>query len=206
MAHSHEHSHAGTGASIKTIYFCLAINLIFVAAEAFMGFRSNSTGLLSDAGHNLSDALGLLLSLIALYIEKSGRKNALRTSHTVTLVNGLLLLAAVAIILVESIEKIIRPVSVDGSTVIWTAAAAIVVNGLTAWLLMRGSSNVNIKAAYLHAATDTLVSVGVVISGIIIRFTGLNIIDPLISLVITAIIAVPTLKLIFNAISLIRRD
>ena len=206
ISHSHNHSHAGVGASIKTIYFCLALNLLFVAAEAIIGLKSNSTGLLSDAGHNLSDALGLLLSLIALHIEKSGRKNASRTSHTVTLVNGVLLLAAVAIILVESIEKIVHPVNVDGGLVIWTAAAAIIINGLTAWLLMRGSNNLNIKAAYLHAATDTLVSVGVVISGIIIRYTGLNIVDPLISLVISAIITVPTLKLIFRAISSIRKD
>lgn len=197
MAHSHNHTHT----SVKTLYVCLIINIVFVAIEAIIGWKSNSTGLLSDAGHNLSDTLGLLLSLIAILLESTKNKNNQKVSRYVTLINGFLLLVAVIIIVFESIDKIITPPMIDSNAVIYTSLAAIIVNGLTAYLLMKGkSSDINIKAAYLHAATDMLVSVGVIISGFAILLTGFNIIDPIISLIISTIIAVPTIKLIKEAL------
>lgn len=197
MAHNHNHEHS----SVKTLYVCLLINIIFVTIEAVIGWRSNSTGLLSDAGHNLSDTFGLLLSLIAIWLEKSKNDNNQKVSRYITLINGLLLLIAVIIIVSESIEKIITPPIIDSNAVIFTSLAAIIVNGITAYLLMKGKSrNINIKAAYLHAATDMLVSVGVIISGVAILLTGIYIIDPIVSLVITAIIAVPTIKLIKDSL------
>lgn len=202
-SHTHSHMHFNENTSIKTLYICLLLNIAFVAIEAVIGWKSNSTGLLSDAGHNLSDALGLLLSLVAIYLEKS--KNNQKVSKYVTLVNGLLLLLALVIIVIESIEKIVIPQSVDGEAVFFTSLAAIIINGVTAYLLMKGNcDNINIKAAYLHAATDMLVSVGVLMSGVVIMITGLNIIDPIISLVITAIIFVPTIKLVIEAIKSIK--
>lgn len=204
-SHTHSHMHFNENTSIKTLYICLLLNIAFVAIEAVIGWKSNSTGLLSDAGHNLSDALGLLLSLVAIYLEKSKNKNNQKVSKYVTLVNGLLLLLALVIIVIESIEKIIIPQSVDGEAVFFTSLAAIIINGVTAYLLMKGNcDNINIKAAYLHAATDMLVSVGVLMSGVVIMITGLNIIDPIISLVITAIIFVPTIKLVIEAIKSIK--
>lgn len=200
--HSNEesHSHYDEKTSVKTLYLCLVLNLAFVAIEAIIGWQSNSTGLLSDAGHNLSDALGLLLSLIAICLERTKSRNNRKVSKFVTLANGLLLLMAVVVIVVESIGKIVSPLPVNGNAVILTSLAAIIVNGFTAYLLMKGKSgDINIKAAYLHAATDMLVSVGVVVSGIAILLTGFDIIDPLVSLVITAIIAVPTIKLLIEA-------
>lgn len=211
MAHFHihskneDHSHYDDRTSVKTLYLCLVLNIVFVAIEAVIGWRSNSTGLLSDAGHNLSDVLGLLLSLVAICLERTKNKNSQKVSKYVTLVNGLLLLIAVVIIIAESVEKIITPLSVNSSAVIYTSLTAIIVNGFTAYLLMKGrSGNINIKAAYLHAATDMLVSVGVVISGIAIRLTGFNIIDPIVSLIITAIIAVPSIKLVTTTIKLLK--
>ena len=207
MAHFHSHNHTehSANASVRTLFICLAINLIFVAAEAFAGWKSNSTGLLSDAGHNLSDALGLLLSLAAIYLNRSGNKASQNISRYITLANGFLLLGAIALIVYESIDKIINPQEVNATAIIAVSSVAIFINGLTAWLLMKGQGDdINIKAAYLHAATDALVSVSVVISGIIISTTGWNMIDPLLSLAVSIFIALPTIKLIHIASKTIR--
>ena len=207
MAHFHSHNHTehSVNTPVRILYICLAINLIFVAAEAFAGWKSNSTGLLSDAGHNLSDALGLLLSLAAIYLNRSGNRTSQTVSRYITLANGLLLLGAIALIVYESIDKIIHPQEINATAVIAVSSVAIFINGLTAWLLMKGQGDdINIKAAYLHAATDALVSVSVVISGIIISTTGWNMIDPLLSLAISIFIALPTIKLIHTASKTIR--
>ena len=208
MAHFHSHNHTehSANASVRTLYICLAINLLFVAAEAFAGWKSNSTGLLSDAGHNLSDALGLVLSLAAIYLNRSGNRTNQTVSRYITLANGLLLLGAIVLIVYESIDKIINPQEINATAVIAVSSVAIFINGLTAWLLMKGQGDdINIKAAYLHAATDALVSVSVVISGIIISTTGWNMIDPLLSLAISIFIALPTIKLIHTASKTIRK-
>ena len=207
MAHFHSHNHTEHSAntSVRTLYICLAINLLFVAAEAFAGWKSNSTGLLSDAGHNLSDALGLLLSLAAIYLNRAGNMVSQIVSRYITLANGLLLLGAIFLIVYESIDKIINPQEINATAIIAVSSVAIFINGLTAWLLMKGQGDdINIKAAYLHAATDALVSVSVVISGIIISTTGWNMIDPLLSLAISIFIALPTIKLIHTASKTIR--
>lgn len=203
MAHFHNHSHSGgvKNTPVRILYICLALNLLFVALEAFAGWRSNSAGLLSDAGHNLGDALGLLLSLFAIYMNSADGKKSKSLSGYITLANGLLLLGAVVIVIFESVWKIMHPTEVNAGTVIAVSAAAIVVNGLTAWLLMKEERNdINIKAAYLHAATDMLVSVSVVVSGIIISYTGWNMIDPLLSLAVSLFIAVPAIKLLIAAL------
>ena len=203
--HSYKHTEHSVNAPVRILFICLAINLIFVAAEAFAGWKSNSTGLLSDAGHNLSDALGLSLSLAAIYLNRSGNKTNQTVSRYITLANGLLLLGAIALIVYESIDKIINPQEINATAIIAVSSVAIFINGLTAWLLMKGQGDdINIKAAYLHAATDALVSVSVVISGIIISTTGWNMIDPLLSLAISIFIALPTIKLIHTASKTIR--
>lgn len=202
MTENHTHRHSDP-ANVKTstLWICLAINIAFVVTEALIGWQSNSTGLLSDAGHNLSDALGLMLSLIATYMLASDKSSNRTISRYLTTANAGLLLIAVFLIAWESIGKIIRPEAVDASAVMLTALIGIVINGLTAWLLMRGQKgDLNMKAAFLHAATDTLVSVGVVISGAAIHFTGYDLIDPLVSLCITLIIAVPTVKLLVSSL------
>lgn len=203
--HKHNHGHHGEGASVKTLYVCLFFNMVFVAIEGVVGWKSNSTGLLSDAGHNLSDALGLLLSLVAICLARTKSDNNQKVSKYVTLVNGLLLLGAVTVIVIESVEKILVPQVVNGNAVIFTSLTAIMVNGGTAYLLMKGkNSDINIKAAYLHAATDMLVSVGVVLSGIVIQMTDIYMIDPVISLLITIIVAVPATKLVVESVKSIK--
>ena len=132
MAHFHSHNHTehSANASVRTLYICLAINLLFVAAEAFAGWKSNSTGLLSDAGHNLSDALGLLLSLAAIYLNRSGNRTNQTVSRYITLANGLLLLGAIALIVYESIDKIINPQEINATAIIAVSSVAIFINGL----------------------------------------------------------------------------
>lgn len=201
MKSQKHHHHEIVGVSARILLLAIVINICFVAAEATVGWWSNSTGLLSDAGHNLSDVLGLILSLIAIALESRSNKSSKKISRYISLANSLLLLAAVVLILKESISKIISPEEVNGTAVIVTSAIAILINGLTAWLLAKGNrDNINIKAAFLHAATDMLVSVAVVVSGIIIRVSGWYLIDPILSLIVSVVIAVPTVKLIIHTV------
>lgn len=199
--HHHHHPIAGEPQQQKKlIIICLIINLVFVIIEAGAGYLYNSIGLLSDAGHNLSDILGLVLSLIGIILAQSAQKEKAKIGSYVTLLNSLLLIATVIIIGIESIRKIIQPSTVNGLAVVITSTIAIIINGLTATLLQKWShQNTNIKAAYLHAATDALVSLGVLVSGLLIALTGYNIIDGIISLLITIIIAIPAFRLLLSA-------
>lgn len=198
MAHEHHHHHHGPAAaeqSLKNTYIiAIVLNLGFVAIEAVMGIIYNSLGLLSDAGHNLSDVVSLILALVALALMASKSRKGYtygfqKSSVLISFVNALLLLVAVGVIVFESIEKIVNPTPIVGEAISWTAGAGILINGLTTYLLMRKQDHdLNSKGAYLHMLADTLVSVGVVISGIVISVTGWDIIDPVIGLVIAAII------------------
>ena len=207
MGHTHDHHHhhaeAADVASLKGIYWVsIALNLAFVGVEAGVGLWKGSLGLLSDAGHNLSDVFSLVLALVAFRLAGTrGNKHFTygyrKGSILISLVNAVILLVAVGAIVLESIHKLRHPVAVDGGAIAWTAAAGIVVNGLTTFLLMRyRKSDLNSRGAFLHMAADTLVSVGVVVSGIVISLTGWSVIDPIIGIVIAAIILLGTWELL----------
>jgi cobalt-zinc-cadmium efflux system protein len=190
------HFHLKDSCDVKTLLFCLAFNLAFVAIEAIVGWKSNSAGLLSDAGHNLSDSFGLFLSFLAICIGRNQNAMNKSISQSITIANGLFLIIATILIMVESVEKIIFPQEVNSKAVIITSLIAIVVNAFTAWLLKRDyEQNINIKVAYFHAAIDMLVSVGVVISGIIVFFTKWYIIDSIVGLFVSFVIVYPLVKL-----------
>ena len=126
-----------------------------------------------------------------------------KSTILVSLVNAIILLVAVGAILIESVYKLRHPEPVSGEVISWVAGAGILVNGLTAWLLMKKQGNdLNVKGAYLHMAMDTLVSVGVVISGLIISYTGWEWIDPVIGLCIAFIILVSTWNLLKESLFL----
>jgi cobalt-zinc-cadmium efflux system protein len=211
--HHHHHHHHHVGAMLSSqaslFYFCIALNLLFVGIEAFIGWTQNSLSLLSDAGHNLSDVFSLILVLVAFYLAKvkSGMHYTYglkKSTILISLVNALLLLVAVGGIVVESIHKFSEPVDVNGVAVSWTAGAGILINGLTAVLLMRGQkSDLNVRGAFLHMVADTLVSVGVVVSGLIITWTGWNIVDPIVSLIIAFVILITTWDLLTASLRLI---
>ena len=194
MAHEH---HAHNLQLSKMLIVCSVINLLYVVIEAGVGMAVSSAGLVSDAGHNLSDLATLLISLVAVNIAASKPEAA----KGLTIANAVLLLAAVALIAVEGISKLISPEPVQGTIVSLTAGIGIIINGVTAYLLMREQDrDINIKASFLHMLSDTLVSVGVLVSGLVIAKTGLYIIDPVVSLVIAAIILVPALRLFVQAV------
>ena len=148
--HHHHHHHPiadDPQQQKKQIIICLIINLAFVIIEAGAGYLYNSFGLLSDAGHNLSDVLGLVLALLGIILAQSAHREGAKIASYVTLLNALLLVVAVIIIGIESIQKIIYPTLVNGFAVIITSAIAIIINGVTAAILLKGSNkNTNIKA------------------------------------------------------------
>ena len=208
--HHHHHHHAPDlkeAGALKGVYIIsIVLNLSFVFVEAGIGLWKGSLGLLSDAGHNLGDVFSLLLALIAFKLSATKPNERFtygyrKGSVLISLLNAIILLVAVGAILLESIHKFANPVPVDGSAIAWTAAAGIVVNGFTAFLLMRHQKNdINTRGAFLHMAADTLVSVGVVISGIVISLTGWTVIDPIVSIIIAVVILVSTWQLLSESV------
>lgn len=205
--HGHHHHHAHAIEKLSIIYIvAVALNLLFVIVEAVAGFIGNSLGLLSDAGHNLSDVFSLLLAMIALKLASSHATKRFTYGHRkasvlISLLNAIILLVAVGAIIVESIDKFFNPSEVNGSLIIWTAAVGIVINGVTAWVLSRQNQHdINTRGAFLHMLADTLVSVGVVVSGVVINLTGWTIVDPIIGLVIAVVILVSTWSLLSESL------
>ena len=212
MEHHHHHHHhhelsVPADSSVKRVYILsIVLNLGFVIAEGIIGIWSGSLGLLSDAGHNLGDVVSLLLALLALGLSVSAARKGYtygfrKSSVLLSLTNAVLLLVAVGAIIIESIRKFYDPAEVDGAIISWTAGAGILVNGLTAMLLMRTRGHdINAKGAFLHMLADTLVSVGVVVSGLIISFTGWYVIDPIIGLTVAAVILFSTWDLLKESV------
>ena len=223
MGHSHKndghgHSHAGHAHSFdpasagkylnRAFTFGIALNLAFVAVEFGAGLILDSVALMSDAGHNLSDVVSLALSLLAFKLAQQkptanytyGRK---KSTVVVALANACILLIVIGVILVESIEKLQNPQPVQGGAIAWVAGVGIVINAFTAWLFMRHKDkDLNVKGAYLHMAADALVSVGVLVSGLIINYTGWYVIDPIIGIAIAVVIFISTWGLLKDSIRL----
>ncbi len=204
----HNHQHTIVDGLYRIFIISIILNLSFVVVEGIIGWRYNSMGLLSDAGHNLGDTLSLILALFAFIIAKRENNKKFtygyrKSTILVSLLNSVLLLVAVGAIIVESIDKIKNPNSIDGSVIMWTAGVGILINGFTAWLLMRKQKlDLNVKGAYLHMLMDTLVSVGVVVSGLIISFTDLYIIDSILGLIIALVILISTWSLLKESLLL----
>ena len=206
--HHHHHVAADNGQMRKILWTAIILNLLFVGVEAGMGLWQNSLSLLSDAGHNLSDVFSLVLVVVGLHLVQLHSNEHYtygykKSTILISLANALLLLLAVGVILAESVHKLREPAAIDGAVISWTAGVGILINGLTTLLLMRGQKgDINIRGAFLHMAADTLVSIGVVISGLVISRTGWFIIDPIISIVIAIVILVSTWELLRDSMRL----
>lgn len=208
--HHHHHTvpHESGGSLNRIFVLCIVLNLLFVAVEAIIGVLFNSLGLLSDAGHNLSDVFSLMLALMAFRLAKRPANNRFtygykKTTILISMTNAVILLVAVAAIVMESITRLRTAADVSGEAVSWTAGVGIIVNGITAWLLMKDrKKDLNVQGAYLHMVMDTLVSVGVLASGIVISLTGWLWVDTAVSLVIASIILVSTYRLLKESIFL----
>lgn len=209
MEHHHHHHHTAPSQSLNGIFILsIILNGLFVFIEAGVGLWQNSLSLLSDAGHNLSDVFSLVLVLIAFRLAKVQRNEHFtygyrKSTILISLLNAVILLVAVGAIVIESIHKFSEPTEVNGIAVSWTAGVGILINGATALLLMRGQKNdLNVRGAFLHMAADTLVSIGVVISGIVIHYTGWTVIDPIVSLIIAVVILISTWELLSDSLRL----
>lgn len=193
MAHDHSHAHAPASFG-RAFAVGITLNLLFVATEAAFGILSGSMALLADAGHNLSDVLGLVIawggSVLSQRPASSRFTYGLRGSSILAaLLNALLLLVAVGAIVLEALKRLQDPQPVTGWTVIIVAGIGIVINLGTALLFARGrKGDLNIRGAFLHMVADAGVSAGVVLAGFLMLQTGAAWIDPLISLIIAAVI------------------
>ncbi|GGD57675.1 cation diffusion facilitator family transporter [Erythrobacter arachoides] len=203
--HGHAHAPADFG---RAFAVGIVLNTAFVVVEAVFGLLSGSMALVADAGHNLSDVLGLLIAWgasIAARRPPSSRFTYGLKSSTIlaAFANAVLLLVAIGAILIETVRRFVYPVEPQGEVMIWVAGVGILINTATALMFMRGRKHdLNIRGAFLHMAADALVSVGVVIAGIAILLTGEVLIDPFVSLTIVAVIAWGTWGLLKDSVKM----
>jgi len=203
--HSHDHAPADMG---RAFAVGVVLNSIFVAVEVAAGFWTGSLALLADAGHNLSDVLALLLAWGAVALAKRAptarRTYGLRKATILaSLTNAILLMLAVGAIVSESIQRFAQPATVSTGIVMLTAGLGIIINTATALMFMRGSqSDLNVRGAFLHMASDAAVSLAVVIGAGLIALTGREWIDPLLSLGIAAVIVLGTWGLLKDSMNM----
>jgi len=203
------HEHHRTEINYSRIFaFGIFLNVGFIAVEVTFGLLADSLALLADAGHNLSDVIGLILAWCGTYLATL-RRTEKRTygwkkaSILAALTNSIILFITIGAIGLEAIRRFINPQPVAGVTVIIVAAVGVVINSITAVLFIKGrKKDINIKAAFLHMAADAGVSLGVVAAGIGIYFTGWYPLDPIISLIIAVVILLGTLGLFRDSLNL----
>ena len=206
-SHGHDHSHHFDTHN-RSFAIAVFLNILFVVIEAVYGVISGSLALLADAGHNLSDVMGLIMAWAASWLASKAATNAKtyglkKTTILAALFNALILIAAVGGIIWEAIQRLTDPADVAGLTVVIVAGIGVLINGATMMLFLNGQKgDINIRGAFLHMAADTAVSVGVVISGTILMFTNLTWIDPIVSLVIAVVIFVGTWQLLKVSVNL----
>jgi cobalt-zinc-cadmium efflux system protein len=186
----------------------IALNVAYVLAQVLFGIFGHSLALLADAGHNFGDVLGLVLAWIASHLVKKPATPRRtygwrRTSIMAALLNAIFLLVAVGAITWEAVRRFLHGEIVDANTVIWVAAAGVVLNGITAWLFVPGrKTDLNLRAAFTHMAGDAAVSAGIIITGLAIRFTGKTWLDPAASILINVVIVIGTWGLLRESFNL----
>ncbi len=210
--HQHEHGHDHSIKSLEQIsrafYIGIFLNIAFTVIEFVVGYRTNSLALLADASHNLSDVASLVISLIGLKLAQKAATKAYtygykKASILASLVNSVLLITVVVNIFIEAAHRLTAPPEVPGKAIMITALIGVVINTISAFLFFKDQKeDINIKGAYLHLMVDALVSIGVVISGVVIYYTGWGILDSLISLVIGIIILISTWGLLKESLKL----
>ncbi|MEI5686053.1 cation diffusion facilitator family transporter [Sphingomonas kyungheensis] len=194
-SHGHGHGHSHAPASFDRAFAIgIALNIAYVVAESGAGLWTGSVALLADAGHNLSDVLGLAVAWGGAALARSAPTKRFTyglkgSTILAALANAVFLLVALGAIVTEAVQRLGNPPAVTGLTISLVAGIGIAINAFTAWLFARGrKGDINIRGAYLHMLSDALVSAGVVVAGIAIWATGFGWIDPLVSLVIAALI------------------
>lgn len=209
MSHDHAgHQHAAPKDYGKAFLIGILLNSGFIAFEVVFGLLADSLALLADAGHNLSDVLGLILAWVANALAKKSATARRtygwkRSTVLAALFNALLLLVGVGAIFLEAFKRFWEPAPVAGGTVIWVAALGILINGLTAVMFMAGrKDDLNVRGAFLHMAADAGVSAGVMISGAVILLTHWSWLDPVVSLAVGFFILISTWELFKDSLNL----
>jgi cobalt-zinc-cadmium efflux system protein len=210
MAEEHHHHHHNTTITNinKPFLVGIILNSAFVIVEFIAGFYYNSLALLSDAGHNLSDVASLGLSLLAFKLSRSKATDRFtygykKSTILASFVNAVILLIAVGSIGWEAIQRFLHPVETQGKVIAIVAGIGIIINSVSAFFFFSNKDKeLNARAAYTHLAVDALVSAGVVIAGVLIYYTGLTWIDPMISLAIMAIVIYGTWGLLTESLRL----
>ena len=205
----HSHSHAPVITHVNKAFIAgIILNLAYVIVQIVIGLKINSLSLLSDAGHNFLDVAGLTLAMVAFKLTRSKSTEKYtygykKSSILVSLFNAVILLLSIGAIGYESILRFRNPQPLPGTTIAIIAAIGIVINSVSAFMFFRDKeSDINVKAAFLHLASDALVSLGLVVGGIIIYYTHLFWIDPLLSIIICLVIIASTWSLLKDSVRL----
>jgi cobalt-zinc-cadmium efflux system protein len=188
----------------KRLIVAITANTSFLVFEIVFGILAGSLALLADAAHNFSDSFALVLSLVAVRMMARPATEAKtfgyhRMGIITAFINSMLIVFVCFYLFYEAVQRFIEPVEVKGATVIIVAGLGFAVNGVMALLLWRGKEDLNLKSAFLHLFTDALVSLGVVVSGVVIILTGWNYIDPLITMVIGVFILASAFQILREA-------
>ncbi len=209
MLHEHNHSHTDEVKDFgKAFAIGIVLNIIYIIVEVVYGLIINSLALIADAGHNLSDVLGLVIAWVASYLVKKSAKGKYtygykKSSVLAAFLNAMILLVAIGIILVEAIKRFSEPQAIEGTTMMIVAGVGVVINAVTAALFFSGrKDDLNIKGAFLHMAADAGISLGVVVVGLLLTFTQFYWLDPVVSIVIALIIFYGTWDLLKDSTNL----
>ena len=206
MAAYHAHNHVHAADYGRAFAIGIVLNLGFVVVEAIYGFVAGSMALVADAGHNLSDVLGLVVAWAGAKMARTSASPRFtyglkKASILAALINALLLLVAIGAIATEAIRRLFNPAQTDGAIVMAVAAVGIVINGATALLFARGREHdINIRGAFLHMSADAAVSATVVVAGFLILSTGQLWIDPVMSLAIAGVIFWSSISLLKESV------
>ncbi|QKT04451.1 cation transporter [Ectothiorhodospiraceae bacterium 2226] len=214
MAHAHDHhahahgTHAHRPSSRRVLLAAVVLTLTFGLVEGLAGWWAQSLALMSDAAHMLSDAFALGLAALAAHVALAPptRRHSFglgRAEVLAALVNGLVMLAIVTAIVVEAVRRLFAPAPVAGGVVMGVALLGLTVNVAVAWMLTRGERTLNVRGALLHVLGDLLGSVAALLAGAVIFFTGWTPADPILSLVVCALILFASLRLLREALHVI---
>lgn len=201
MAHNHSHTISNPSEINRSFLIGITLNAIYVVVEIIFGLQNNSTSLLSDAAHNIGDISGLLLAFLAFKLQKIKPSKVFsyglkKGSIVTSFINSILLAFAIGAIAWEGVHKIMNPQPLSGTTIILVALMGVIINFISALLFKKNQKeDLNIKAAYWHLMADAMVSLGVVLSGVLIHYYHWYILDGIAAIIIAIVVLFSTWRL-----------